>query len=128
MRTNSRISQKTRDNLYMMGLIDSKIGCYGGTFDVVFNVIRTISFAVTSCGIYCGVMGGIFNTIIQDKQYRELHREARQIADSDNNGRLSLEEKMRMYEEMGIPSKLEVEARNPSKSELENYIANKGGN
>lgn len=52
---------------------------------------------------------------------KELYQKAISIADINRDGNLSLEEKIKMYQEMGIPFEKDTERR-PTYQELSDYV------
>lgn len=61
------------------------------------------------------------------KNYEHVEKVARSIVDTNHDGTLSLDEKIRMFREMRIPINIPGDTRKPTMQELNQYIENHGG-
>ena len=87
-------------------------------------LIATVSVMLTFSGILK------LNEMLEknSRVYKEKYNQVEQIADTNQDGTLSIEERLSMYSKMGIPINVPGETRMPSMSELEIYIQNMGVN
>lgn len=88
------------------------------------NVILTTMLIIGIGGSYIGYT--------QDRKQRNIretfYNQATKIADTNHDGNLSIEEKLRMYSKIGILINIPGETRKPTTEELERYIKNHEGN
>lgn len=95
--------------------------------DLIHAIAQRISDVVCISVLSGIIYYGIKNNEKEQTQYRKFFDNATKIADTNHDGTLSLDEKIKMYEDMGIA----VDARGirePTISELQKYIENHGEN
>lgn len=89
------------------------------TYFYVIAASSILIFSATICLSY--------SFIINKREMDNLLTKASALGDTNNNGNLSLDEKLKMFSDMGIPINLPGETRSPTIEELRGYVKNYEG-